>query len=192
MQNFKTILFVCMLLSTLGTIGYIFNSVSATPPAPQSDFGGLKSAFGPIIGLSVNDTGNVDWLMSGTWRSLLTGDPTGDHILSNQSSGAFTAAIEMIRPDGTDRHTHALTNLVVTDRTQNANNNSTIINGTSTLSLLEGPAVDIPTTIERSNNGNLFIVTIDPESVDYHFGNSSLMYGISANPEFMNDRHSPR
>jgi hypothetical protein len=25
----------------------------------------------------------------------------------------------------------------------------------------------------------------DPDSVDYHFGNSSLMYGISANREFM-------
>lgn len=167
MQFFKAILFTTVVLTMLASIGYI----SSTVVASQSDPSGLKSAFGSIIGLSVNDTGNVDWLMSGNWRSLLTGDPTGDPILSNQSSGALTAAIEMIKPDGTDRHTHALTHFVVTDRTQNADNNSTIINGTSTISLLEGPAVDIPTTIERSNNGNLFIVTIDPERVDYHFGN---------------------
>jgi hypothetical protein len=188
MQNFKAILFIALLLTTLASIGYISNSVIAT----QSDFTSLKSAFGPIIGLSLNDTGNVDWLMSGNWRSLLTGDPTSNLILSNQSSGAFTAAIEMIRPDGTDRHTHALTHFVVTDRMQNANNNSTIINGTSTISLLEGPAVDIPTTIERSNNWNVFIITIDPESVDYHFGKSPFIYGISANAEFMKGLHSPR
>jgi hypothetical protein len=98
----------------------------------------------------------------------------------------------MIKPDGSDRHTHALTHLVVTDRMQNADKNSTIINGTSTISLLEGPAVNIPTTIERSNNWNVFIITIDPKSVDYHFGKSPFIYGISANPEFMNDLHSPR
>ncbi len=188
MQNFKTILFIGILLTTLVSIGYISNPVIATPP----DFQSLKSAFGPIIGLSVNDTGNVDWLMSGNWRSLLSDDAIGNRILSNQSSAAFTAAIEMVKPDGTDRHTHALTHFVVIDRMQNADNNSTIINGTSTISLLEGPAVNIPTTIERSNNWNVFIITIDPKSVDYHFGKSPFIYGISANPEFMKDLHSPR
>ncbi len=188
MKFFKAILFTAVVLTTLTSIGYI----SSTVIASQSNLSGLKSAFGPVIGLSVNDTGNVDWLMSGNWRSLLTGDPTGDPILSNQSSGAFTAAIEMIKPDGTARHTHALTDFVVTDRTQNADNNSTIINGTSTISLLEGPAVDIPTTIERSNNWNVFIIMIDPESVDDHFGKSPYIYGISANPEFMKGLHSPR
>jgi hypothetical protein len=189
MQNSQTILFIGLLLTTLASIGYIYNSVSATP---LSDLRGLKSTFGPIIGLTVNDTGNVDWLLSGTWRSLLTNDPNGNATLYNQSSGAFTAAIEMIRPDGTDRHTHALTNFVVTDRTQNAGNNSTIINGTSTISLLDAPAVDIPTTIERSNNWNVFAIKIDPQSVDYHFGKSPFIYGISANPEFMKDKNSPR
>ena len=188
MQFFKAILITTVVLTMLAPIGHI----SSTVVASQSDPSGLKSAFGPIIGLSVNDTGNVDWLMSGNWRSLLTGDPTGDPILSNQSSGAFTAAIEMIKPDGTDRHTHALTQFVVTDRTQNADNNSTIINGTSTISLLEGPAVDIPTTIERSNNWNVFVIIIDPESVNYHFGKSPYIYGIIANPEFVKGLHSPR
>jgi hypothetical protein len=96
----------------------------------------------------------------------------------------------MIKPDGIGRHTHTLTNFVVINATENSDRDSAIFNGASTVSLREGPAVDIPTTIERSNNGNLFIVTIDPESVDYHFGNSSLMYGISANPEFIKPAYS--
>lgn len=189
MQHPKTILFIGLLLTALASIGYIYNSVSATP---QSDLRGLKSTYGPIIGLTTNDTGNVDWLIAGTWRSLLTDDPNGNATLYNQSSGAFTAAIEMIRPDGTDRHTHALTHFVVTNRMQNTDNNSTIINGTSTISLLEAPAIDIPTTIERSNNGNVFLIMIDPESVDYHFGKSPFIYGISANPEFMKDQRYPQ
>lgn len=81
--------------------------------------------------------------------------------------------------------THALTNFVVLNETQGSENNTTTFRGTSTISLLEGPAVDIPTTIERSGNGNVFVITIDPESVDYHLGESPILYGISANPESM-------
>jgi len=175
------------LLTTLASIGYFSNHVNAT----QSDFRVFKSAFGPIIGLTVNDTGNVDWLMSGTWRSILTNNLTGNPVLYDHSPGTFTTAIEMIRPDGTDRHTHALTHFILTDRMQNADNNSTVINGTSTISLLGGPELDVPTTIERSNNGHVFVITIDPESVNYHFGKSPFIYGVSANPESMKSQNSP-
>ncbi|WP_458745831.1 hypothetical protein [Candidatus Nitrosocosmicus sp. T] len=53
----------------------------------------------------------------------------------------------------------------------------------------EGPAVDVPTTIQKSNNDRVFMITINPESVDYHFGNSSLIYGISINPETVKMPH---
>jgi hypothetical protein len=75
--------------------------------------------------------------VSGNWRSLLTEDSTDDPFLSYQSSGEFTVAIEMIGPYGTDRYTHALTHFVVTDRTQKSENNSTIVNFTSVINLLE-------------------------------------------------------
>jgi hypothetical protein len=48
--------------------------------------------------LSVNETANVNWLVSGNWRSLLTEDSTDDPVFSYQFSGAFTVAIEMIGP----------------------------------------------------------------------------------------------
>lgn len=68
---------------------------------------------------------------------------------NNQSSGAFKAVIEMIKLDGTGIHTHTLTDFVVNKVTRNADSNSTIFNGTYTISLSEGPAVDISTAIER-------------------------------------------
>jgi len=30
----------------------------------------------------------------------------------------------------------------------------------------------------------LFKITVDPESIDYHFSKSSLIFGVSGNPEF--------
>jgi hypothetical protein len=189
MNNLKAILSITLLISSLTFIGYISNSVIAIP----SDLRNHEYVFGPLVGVTSNNTGNVDWVLSGTWRSTLSNDTvssTNENVSqSNQSSGVFKAAIEMIKPDGTGRHTHALTNFVVMNAIQNADSNSTTFNGTSTISLRDGPAIDIPTTIERSANGNVFIITIDPESVDYHFGKSPLIYGITANPAFMKTAH---
>jgi hypothetical protein len=181
MQILKTLLFVTLLISSFTVVEYVKNFAIAIPP----DLLNHKHVFGPLIGVTKNDTGDVDWVIAGTWRSILTNDTNDNTTQNNQSSGAFKAAIEMIRPDGTSRHSHTLTDFVVMNSTQNADNNSTIFNGTSTISLHEGPAVDIPTSIQRSNNGNIYIVTIDPESVDYHFGKSPLIYGIVSNPQFM-------
>lgn len=98
----------------------------------------------------------------------------------------------MIKPDGTGRHTHTLADFVVNSITHDDQNNSTVYNGTSTISLREGPAVHIPTTIEKSYNNNVFKITFDPESVDYHFGKSSLIYGISANHDLLKKTHTER
>ena len=56
MKFFKAILFTCIVQTTLTPIEYISNSVIAS----QSDLSGLKSAFGPVIVLSVNETANVN------------------------------------------------------------------------------------------------------------------------------------
>lgn len=162
-------------MSFLASLGYVSHSVHSIP----SDLSTSEHAFGPLIGVTLNETGNVDWLMSGNWRSILTNDVKENNTQFNQSTGAFRAAIEMIKPDGTARHTHALTDFEVIKSYTDAN--ATIFNGTSTISMLDGPAVDIPTSIQRSDDGNVFKIMIDPKSVDYHFGNWSLMYGISTN-----------
>ena len=192
MENLKTIFCISPLIFSLIFFVYISNSVNAVPPEILN----REHVFGPLAGVVTNDTVNVDWILTGNWRSILTNDTvtnTSDiAMLNNQTSGAFSAAIEMIKSDGSDRHTHTLTDFVIMNATQGSENNSTIFNGTSTISLMEGPAVDIPTTIERSSNGNVFVITIDPESVNYHFSKSPLIYGISANQELMKPPHITR
>lgn len=192
MKNHKTILCISSLILSIVFLGYVSNSVSAVP----SDILNRNHVFGPLAGVATNDTVNVDWVLTGNWRSILTNhtvtNATDIAMLNNQSSGAFRAAIEMIKPDGTDRHTHTLTDFVVMNATQNPENSSMIFNGTSTISLIGGPAIDIPTTIEKSSNDNVFIIMIDPESVDYHFGKSPLIYGISINPGITKSLNPPQ
>jgi len=189
MYNVKMIISVISLIASLMFIGYISNSVNAIP----SDILNHKDFFGPLVGVAENETGDVDWIMTGTWRSILSNDTIANinenATQYNQSSGAFKAAIEIIKPDGTGRYTHTLTDFVILNTTRAEDSNSTIFNDTSTISLRDGPAVDIPTTIQRSNNGNVFVIMIDPESVNYHFGKSPLILGITANPEFMKMPH---
>jgi hypothetical protein len=119
--------------------------------------------------------------MVGNWRSNLVNDTD---IQNNQSSGVYSTAIEMIKPDGPPRHTHTLTDFVVLN-VCNPDDNSTLYNRTSTISLQAGPITDIPTSIQKSN-GNVMIINIDPESVDNHFGRLPI-YGIRSGPQFMHN-----
>jgi hypothetical protein len=176
MPNYKTLLFIALLISGFTFLGSNSNFVMAVPPMFLDD----EYVFGPLSGLSENDAGTIDWIMVGTWRSSLTNDTT---VQNNQSSNAFNAAIEMIKPDGTARHTHTLTDFNVLS-VSNPNSNSTLYNGTSTISLQEGPALDIPTYIQKSNDNSVFTIIMDPASVDNHFGKLPI-YGVSANAEFM-------
>ena len=114
---------------------------------------------------SENESGAVNLIMNGNWRLKISNDTS---IQNNQSSDVFNAAIEMVKPDGTTRHTHTMTDFVVLN-VSHPDNNSTLYNGTSTISLQAGPATDIPTTLQKSND-SIIIINIDPESVDNHFG----------------------
>ncbi|MDN5846804.1 MAG: hypothetical protein L0H53_11080 [Candidatus Nitrosocosmicus sp.] len=176
MQNLKTLLFAALLISGLASLASISNSVMAIPPTYLD----AEYVFGPLSGLSENETGAIDWIIVGNWRSSLTNDTT---VQNNQSSNVFNAAIEMIRPDGTARHTHTLTDFTILN-ISNPDGNSTLYNGTSTVSLQEGPALDIPTFILKSNDNSVFTIMMDADSVDNHFGELPI-YGVSANPEFM-------
>ena len=68
-----------------------------------------------------------------------------------------------------------MTNFVLAD-TSNQNNNSTIFNGTATISMPQGPVTEVPLSIQAINN-SLAVISIDPNKIDNHFGNDPL-YGV--------------
>lgn len=169
MHTSKKILnYIVVSLFVILTISVFSSSVNANPPEYLDD----TYTYGPITGIIENEIGNTEWIMGGKWRSSLTNDTDA----KSESLDAFNAAIEMIKPDGTARHTHAITDFSVQSISY-PDNNSTLYIGNSTVSLQVGPAVDIPTTLQKSNDNNIFIIRIDPESVDYHFGDSPI-YGL--------------
>lgn len=157
----------------LGSVIFVSPLVLAVPNELIND----KHIFGHIVGLSVNETTGVDWLMFGNWRASVAA--LNDMPIQNISyADAFNAAIEMVKPNGSARHMHTITDFNIGSISQ-INDNSTVYNGTTTISLREGPVIDIPTRIQKSNDNSTIAIVIDPKSVDYHFGELPI-FGIKA------------
>jgi hypothetical protein len=158
-------------MTTLLSFAYGFNSIMAIPP----DLVKGNYVFGPILGVQDDKQDNTTWLLFGTWKSNLNNQ---NNSQTNNSSSVFNAAIEMIKPDGTMKHTHEITNFVLSN-SSNTNSNTTVYNGTSTISLKEGMVNQVPTSIKVMNKGVLTI-WLNPESVKGHFGDDEI-YGIVLN-----------
>jgi hypothetical protein len=175
MQNYVTLTLVVILISGFASLGLIATNALALP----LDFLDKTYVFGPITGLTEDNHGTIDWVLAGVWRASL---PNATDTSSDTNSSSFNAAVEMIRPDGTGRHTHTITDFTLLNSSQ-YDTNSTFYNGTSTVSLAKGPALDIPSSIKLSNQ-SIISIWLDPESVDHHFGDSPTIFGIVASPEF--------
>ena len=127
--------------------------------------------FGRIIGIVEDENGKPIWIVSGIWKTNLSNQtrPT------NNNSTVFDASFEMIRTDGTSKHTHTVTNYNLTN-ILNQETNNIVYNGTGTISMPEGPATEVPISIQVLNN-SLGVILIDPKKIDNHFGKEPL-YGI--------------
>ena len=177
MHNHVAPIFALLLIGSFAFVAPISYIAMALP----LDYLDRTYIFGPIAGITEDENDSTEWVLAGVWRASL---PNSTDISNNNTNGTtFNAAIDMIRPDGTARHTHTLTDFTLLDSSPESGTNSTMFNGTSTVSLSDGPALDIPTSVKLSNN-NFITIWVDPESVDGHFGDSSNIFGIVATPDF--------
>src|SRR5215211_3651230 len=167
----KNFILSAFLMATLLSFAYGFSGAMAVPPNLIKG----NYDFGHLLGVQDDEQGNTTWLLYGTWKANLNNQTNSE---TDNSSSAFNAAIEMIKPDGTMKHTHALTNFVLSN-SSSPNSNTTVYNGTSTISLKEGPVDAVPTSIKVMNKGVLSI-WLNPESVKDHFGDD-MIYGIIQN-----------
>lgn len=106
-------------------------------------------------------SGNPDWINTGNWS--LAG--------IDSESPTFEAVISMVKPNGSAAHEHEVSDLAVSGQPSNENG-STIIEGTTTITMREGPVTEEPTTITL--NETTISVYFDPEKIDDHFGNQSI------------------
>lgn len=113
-----------------------------------------------------NASGDVDWLNSGNWS--LTG--------ITSESPSFEAVIDMAKPDGSAAHDHQVSEFTLIESSVSPGN-ETILNGTSTITMREGPVTEEPTIITLS--GESISVFFDPSKIDDHFGNQSVTGTVS-------------
>jgi hypothetical protein len=90
------------------------------------------------------------------------------------SSPTFNSTFYMVKTDGTALHKHEIYDLQLTGQ-PSTNGNSTIFNGTSTVTMRDGPVQDVPTSITLMDNSAVSI-WFDPNKVNNHFGDT-LIYG---------------
>lgn len=161
-----------MIASGLMLFSFNLNTIMAIPAdivevERQGDY-----IYGRTVGLVENENGEPLWIISGTFKSNLSSNQTQP----GANFTVFNANLEMIKPDGTAKHTHTLTNFVLTDIANQ--NNATVYNGTGTISMPDTPFTDVPISIKVLNNKNLGMINVDPTKVDNHFGYTKPIYGL--------------
>ena len=103
MHNHVAPIFALLLIGSFAFVAPISYIAMALP----LDYLDRTYIFGPIAGITEDENDSTEWVLAGVWRASL---PNSTDISNNNTNGTtFNAAIDMIRPDGTARHTHTLT-----------------------------------------------------------------------------------
>jgi len=137
--------------------------------------------FGRTIGIVDDENGNPLWIISGHWKTNLSNQTQNT---ANNNATILNADIEMIKTDGTSKHTHTITNFLLADASNQ--DNHTIFNGTGTISMPQGPVTEVPISIQVMNN-TLGIITIGPNKIDNHFGKDPI-FGIPLEESKYNEK----
>ena len=123
-----------------------------------------EAVKGSLTSLQNDESGKPAWIISGVFRM--------DNMSS--TSPTLNAAFYMIKKDGTSPHTHTLSDFKIIGKPM-TNGNSTIVNGTSTITMKDGPVKQVPTSIKIMDD-SVVSIWLDPLKTKGHFGNT-VIYG---------------
>ena len=108
-----------------------------------------------------DSSGNTTWINSGNWSM----------IGINSSSPSLTAVIEMAIPNGSAGHEHMINDFKLVELPI-IENQTIYLNGTSTITMRNGPVTSDPTVIALSQEK--IDIYFDPEDINNHFENQSI------------------
>ena len=188
------------MITITATAGYQFESI--TPPPPQHyaiPFGQPPSrqasnfTFGPVASIQNNESGQPAWLIVGHWRGNLlsfnqTATENNDENASSAAAAVFNANLRMIMLNGSQVHTHVITNFRLSNISSNENGTTTYT-GNSTISMPEAAFADVPTTIKVS--GEIISIFPEPSKVHEHYGNTPIYGAIVQEEELRRPHHGP-
>jgi lipopolysaccharide assembly outer membrane protein LptD (OstA) len=106
-------------------------------------------------------SGNPEWTITGNWSLMKS-----PSVVLN-----FDAVINMVKQDGSEDYEHKVSNLTIPYAPINQTN-STVIQGTTSITMRDGLVTDEPTTITLK--GKYILVYFDPSKIENHFGNQSI------------------
>jgi hypothetical protein len=145
----------------------------------------LMMPFGPIhIAYSKNPTNPTDDTIKGSITSNTNNGTSADPawILGgvykfsnlNSTSPTFNSTFYMVKVDGTANHTHSIYDFKLAGQPNIDNtNNSTLYNGTSTVTMREGPVNDVPTQISILGD-HAISIKMEGSVIDNHFGSQPI------------------
>ncbi|TVP40977.1 hypothetical protein [Candidatus Nitrosocosmicus arcticus] len=122
---------------------------------------------GAISGTSNNgNTTEPAWILSGVYKFTDV----------NSSSPRLNTTFYMIKIDGPAGHTHSIYDLkLLGNPVIEGNLNSTVYNGTTTVTLKDGPVSKVPTQISLLDD-SVILITVDGNLTNKHFGTTPI-YG---------------
>jgi hypothetical protein len=150
-------------LNAAPLLAYAQNSTSSSSSSssPIISKGSIKGA---VTSIQNDMTGKINWIVGGAYK--MTNINTADPI--------FNSTFYMIKTDGTAPHKHTISDFKLSG-TPVVANNSTTFNGTSTVTMKDGPVKDVPTSIRFEDESSVSI-WLDPTKTNNHFG-STAIYG---------------
>ena len=131
-------------------------------------------AMGTIASLQNDENGNSTWIVSGFYKgSVSMNDKTQDGNATGALPNAtLKAQFNMVMTNGSAMHDHKIYNFTLTDMSM-PNNSTTVFNGTATVTMREGPVLDVPLSIKAMDN-NAVSIWVDPTKIQNHFGNTPI------------------
>jgi hypothetical protein len=138
----------------------------------------FTNVIGIISSLQNDVSGKPSWIVSGQFQMLLF-KPRLEEQKVQPAFATLSILLSMVHLNGTALHQHSISDFKLTSANSSttANHYSIVtFNGTATVTLKDGPHLNVPISI-KIMNGHTISLWIDPTKVQNHFGNTPI-YGI--------------
>lgn len=145
------------ILSTFVIAGVLLSLTGTNAHALSGSINDYNFGYGPIASI------NNDWILAGHWM--------GFYNPSNLTDSGFHATFDMVMKNGSAPHMHQISNATISDVKMEGNNE--VAKGSVTITMKDGPVLNVPTTWTTSDN-NTLAIKLDPSKVNNHFGESPI------------------
>jgi hypothetical protein len=162
-----------------------YSSAQQQPDGIPGQSGTLQPglyASGTVASLQNDKDGKPAWIVSGLWRGSLINISSAEMMSSsgansttsktNLPTATFNSVFNMVMLNGSASHKHQISNFTLTGLSM-PDKKTVVYNGTTTITMKEGPVNDVSISI-RTLNDNVISIWVDQAKTMNHFGNTPI------------------